>query len=129
MQSSLLLVDNIGKMLSGVSAKMSRMRVCDCAWATSNMAAAIRRERIISFIVVMVVVLHELIITHARESHLLPRNRNTMPSSTSNRSMALLRIFFSWSTNAPMRKLTTTLPRRIILTMLTMAPSMLKAWK
>ena len=56
-----------------------------------------------------------------------PIYRNTIPRSTSRRSMALLRKFFSRKTKAPTRKLTSTLPRRIMLTTLTSEPSMLKA--
>lgn len=53
--------------------------------------------------------------------------RNTMPRRTSSKSMILLRRFFSRKTNAPTRKLTSTLPRRIMLTTLTSEPSMLRA--
>ena len=53
--------------------------------------------------------------------------RNTMPSSTRARSSALALRLCSWKTRAPKRKLTSTLPRRIIDTMEIIAPGRLNA--
>ena len=60
-------------------------------------------------------------------NYLLPKYKKSIPMSTNNRSTNLALRFFSWKRAAPKRKLTMTLPRLTMLTMLIMAPGRLSA--
>ena len=57
-----------------------------------------------------------------------PQYKKNIPSNTRARSSAFERRFFSWKIHAPNRKLTTTLPRRIMDTTETMAKGSVSAF-